>query len=71
MAEKTLKTHVINKHETEADWSAATGFIPLEGELIVYMPDGNHSYSRLKVGDGVTNVNALPFIVANMVWSTF
>ena len=71
MAEKTLKTRVIQKHETEADWGAATGFTPLQGELIVYDPDENHSYSRLKVGDGVTNVNVLPFVVANIVWNQF
>lgn len=51
--------------------TAATGFIPLESEVVAYMPDGNHSYFRLKVGDGVTNVNALPFIIANIVQSTF
>lgn len=68
MAEKTLKTRVIQKHETEADWSAATGFIPLEGEVIVYMPDGTYSQPRLKVGDGATNVNALPFILVEQLW---
>lgn len=67
MADKTLKARVINKHEREADWSAATGFTPWLGEVIVYDPDDNHSYSRLKIGDGVTNVNELPFINENKV----
>jgi hypothetical protein len=32
------------------------------GELIVYDADENHSVQRIKIGDGVSNVNALPFV---------
>jgi hypothetical protein len=40
-----------------------TNFIPKQGELIVYDIDSNYSYERLKIGDGVQNVNALPFVI--------
>ena len=65
MAEKTLKTRIIHKHDIESNWSKATGFVPKQGELIVYDKDSNYDYERVKVGDGATNVNDLPFIDDN------
>lgn len=63
--EKTLKTRVVLKHDTEANWitagNAANPFIPKKGEVIIYDPDGTHTYSRQKIGDGVKTVVALPF----------
>ena len=53
---KTLKTRIINKSDTSANWAKATTFIPLKGELIIYS-DTN----QMKIGDGVTKVNDLPF----------
>ena len=61
--EKTLNSRIINKHDTEANWLKATNFIPKQGELIVYDIDDNHNYERFKIGDGVTNVNNLIFVV--------
>lgn len=63
MSEKTLNNiRVINKHDTEENWLKATNFTPKQGELIVYDIDDNYSYERIKIGDGVQNVNALPFV---------
>lgn len=56
-----LNTRIQHKHDTEINWSKATGFIPKQGELIVYDIDDNYNYERIKIGDGVTNVNSLPF----------
>lgn len=61
MSEKNIKARVIHKHDTEAHWNLATNFIPKQGEIIVYDIDSTHSYERFKIGDGTTNVNALPF----------
>lgn len=62
---QVIKGRIINKHGTEADWlaagTAAAPFIPLDGELIIYDPDSNYSYKRIKFGDGVTAVHLLPF----------
>ena len=63
MAEKILNTRLINKHDTEVNWLKATNFIPKQGEVIVYDVDENYPYERIKVGDGVCNVNELPFTV--------
>ena len=46
---------------TESDWIKAINFSPKDGEIIVYKPDENHVTPRFKVGDGITNVNDLPF----------
>ena len=61
MATKTFKGRTQNKHDTEANWSVATNFKPLAGELIIYDKDNVHSTPRFKVGDGNTLVDNLPF----------
>lgn len=61
MAEKILNSRIINKHDTEANWLKATGFTPKQGELIIYDVDVNYPYERIKIGDGVQNVNDLSF----------
>lgn len=61
MAEKTIKSRIVHKHDSETNWSRATNFVPKQGELIIYDTDTNHSYARVKIGDGITNVSLLPF----------
>lgn len=73
MPQKTINTRVQLKNDTEANWNKAgpkdgsLGFVPLRGELIIYSADDTHAFSRLKVGDGTTNVVALPFIDAGTI----
>ena len=62
MSETKIKTRVIHKHDIEANWEKAVNFIPKQAEAIVYDKDDNYAYPRLKIGDGETNVNDLPFI---------
>ena len=66
MAEKNIKTRIIHKHDTEENWNKATNFIPRQGEIIVYDVDATHTYERFKIGDGVSNVNTLPFVVSSI-----
>lgn len=61
MIEKALQGRVINKHDLEENWLKATNFTPKCGEVIIYDVDGNYNYQRIKVGDGINNVNDLPF----------
>lgn len=56
MAEKIFKSRIVHKHDTAANWSKATTFIPKQGEIIIYDDEG-----RMKVGDGKTLISALPF----------
>ena len=75
----TIKTRIQLKSDTETNWKKAVlvadggtktsgnSFEPLAGEMIIYTPDDNHDYSRLKIGDGETNVVRLPFVDAGTV----
>ena len=67
MVEKIFNTRIINKHAVESDWLKAVNFTPLQGEIIVYDVDATHAYERFKIGDGVTNVNSLPFIAPEVL----
>lgn len=68
---KQLKTRIIHKHKTEAEWYLdvydADGnlrddpFTPYDGELIVFDPEKEGNQKRFKFGDGKTNVVDLPF----------
>lgn len=49
------------KKDTEANW-LVNDFIPAIGEVIVYIPDANNTYSRFKVGNGSTLLSNLPVV---------
>lgn len=57
-----IKTRIQNKHDVEANWVQAVNFIPMAGEVIVYDQDINYSSPRIKIGDGQTTINNLPFV---------
>lgn len=61
MPTSTIKTRILHKHDIEANWLLKEDFIPLDGELIIYDIDENHSYPRTKIGDGKTKISDLPF----------
>ena len=62
MSLNTFYTRIMQKRDSEAKWNDCSDFIPLNGEIIVYNADANYNYPRIKIGDGVTNINALPFV---------
>lgn len=62
MSERRITSRIIHKHDIASNWAKATSFIPQQGEIIVYDIDDTYNYERLKIGDGITNVNALPFV---------
>ncbi len=59
--EKNINSRIQQKHDIEENWLKAINFIPKAGEVIIYDPDGNYSYARMKIGDGTTIVTSLPF----------
>ena len=77
----TIKTRIQLKSDTEANWrksvltsdhpqgekTSGTSFVPLLGELIVFTADSTHPFSRLKIGDGISNVLSLHFIDAGTI----
>ena len=70
MSTKTINTRVINKHDVEANWNKAVNFIPKAGEMIIYDADGTNPV-RIKIGDGITVVNSLPFQGSNIQMITW
>ena len=58
--EKEIRSRSQQKVDTTQNWTTAgnKGFIPKKGEIIVYQ-DG--TVSKIKIGDGATNVNQLSF----------
>lgn len=58
-----MKARITNLHKSEAEWLKLNSWIPEAGELIVYDPDENYTYSRLKVGDGINTIQDLSFFV--------
>ena len=63
MSSKEIKTIIIHKHDIEENWIKAVNFTPHKGEIVVYDADERHNSVRIKVGDGVSNINSLPFTV--------
>lgn len=68
----TIKSRIQLKNDTEENWNKAINFIPRKGELIIYNADSSNNdnarpFPRLKVGDGITNVVALPFFDAGSI----
>jgi hypothetical protein len=59
MAEITVKSRIQVKRDSATNWTKAgeNGFKPLEGEIIFYSDD-----NKIKIGDGKTLVNNLPFV---------
>ena len=64
-----MKERLTLKHDIAANWKKAVNFIPLAGEIIIYdgiVEDGKYiEVPRLKIGDGKTKLNELPFIEAS------
>lgn len=58
MSEKTLKMRIQNRHSTGVEWETVNPLL-LDGEIAVVRINGE---TRLKIGDGVTYYNDLPFI---------
>ena len=69
----TISSRIQLKRDTTAHWNSALGFIPLEGELIIYNDyktvekeiDGEVKQVQipgLKIGDGMAYVQDLPFV---------
>ena len=54
------------KHDTAANWAKAVNFTPALGEVIIY-DDMNPPF---KIGDGIHNVNDLPF-TNQLSWNEF
>lgn len=55
-----IKEQTLIKKDTSINWSKAKNFIPKENEIILYT-----DFNKMKIGNGKTKVNELPFIDNN------
>ena len=62
-----MRARVSQLHKTEAEWNKLLDFVPLSGEFIIFDPDRQHRYARLKVGDGVTKLKDLTFFIDSAI----
>ena len=69
MAQKTVNGRFKVKRDTTANWNAAVGFIPLEGEIIVYTDHKTVTVNNvtknvpgIKIGSGNGYVQDLAFL---------
>lgn len=58
-----MKARISNLHKTEVEWKKLSSFVPETGEFVIYDPDENFNYARIKVGDGVKTINDLDFFI--------
>jgi hypothetical protein len=71
-----VKARIQHKHDIEANWLKAVNFTPKQAEIVVYdvefdkdgnqleLPEGRttaYTHERFKIGDGIHNINDLPF----------
>lgn len=56
-----MKARISQLYKTEAEWLKLPKFKPLPGEIIIFAPDDDHSYARMKIGDGNNLLINLPF----------
>ena len=64
-----MKARVSHLHKTEAEWKKLNHWTPAAGELVVYDPDENYSYSRIKIGDGKRSLRDLDFFIESIITS--
>lgn len=59
-----IYTRFQQKSDTYTNWNKvpASSFIPLKGELIIYLPDGTNSKTSIKIGNGTDYIENLTFI---------
>ena len=55
-----IKEQTLIKKDISENWNKAKNFIPKEKEIIVYI-----DLDQIKIGDGITKVNDLPFVDMN------
>lgn len=57
-----IKTRLILRHATAAEWAEQADFVPYDGEIVIYDADNSVSFARIKIGDGNTTIGNLPFL---------
>jgi hypothetical protein len=62
-----MKARISQLHKTESEWAKLSSIVPEAGELIVYDPDKQHNYARVKIGDGKRTIKELTFFIDSAI----
>jgi hypothetical protein len=62
-----MKARISQLCKTEAEWDNLFDFVPFKGEAIIFNPDKQYSYARVKIGDGLTKLKDLPFFIDSSI----
>ena len=69
MGQKNINARILARRDTTANWNAASGFVPMDGEIIVYtdhrtrVVDGETvKIPGIKIGTGNAYVQDLAFV---------
>lgn len=54
-------------HNTEAGWEKLSTFKPEPGEIVLYDPDENYNFVRIKIGDGEHYIQELDFCIDSAI----
>lgn len=57
-----IKEQTLIKKDTSTNWNKAKNFVPKENEVLIYT---DFNPNRVKIGNGKTKVNDLPFVDNN------
>ena len=67
MVKPDMKARLSLLHKTETEWNELPNFVPFSGEVIIFEQDAEHSYVRLKIGNGITLLKDLPFFIDSAI----
>lgn len=62
MHSNVVKGRVQSKSDTTANWNKAKNFVPLKGEICIYVDYYGENTPAIKVGDGKTRIQDLNFL---------
>lgn len=62
-----MKARVSQLHKTEAEWQKLASWTPEAGEIVIYDPDTEVNYPRVKIGDGKTSLKNLSFFIDDSI----
>ena len=65
-----MKDRVSHLHKSAAEWLKFDNWTPEAGELIIFDPDSQYNYARIKIGDGIHQLKDLKFSIESAVIST-
>lgn len=67
MKDSNMRARISQLHKTESQWALIPNFVPFQGELIIFDPDKQYKYARVKIGDGISKLSDLPFFIEPVV----